>query len=49
MKGENPNQMDMAEDLDDITTLMNLLELRSRLTIETSHSENELDYTKFPV
>jgi len=43
MKGENPNQMDMAEDLDDITTLMNLLELRSRLKIETSHSENELD------
>jgi len=43
MKGENPNQMNMAEDLDDITTLMNLLELRSRLKIETSHFENELD------
>jgi len=43
MKGENPNQMDMAEDLDDITTLMNLLELRSRLKIETSHFEGELD------
>ena len=43
MKGENPNQMDMAEDLDDITTLMNLLELRSRLKIETSHFESELD------
>jgi len=43
MKGENPNQMDMAEDLDDITTLMNLLELRSRLKIEASHFENELD------
>ena len=43
MKGENLDQMDLAEDLDDIVTLMNLLELRSRLKIETSHFENELD------
>ncbi len=42
MKGENP-QNDMAEDLDEIATLMNLLELHSHLKIETSHFENELD------
>jgi len=43
MKGENPKQNDMAEDLDDIATLMNLLELHSRLKVGTSHFENELD------
>ncbi len=43
MKGETPNQMDMAEDLDDIATLMNLLELHSRLKVETRHFENELN------
>ena len=43
MKGENPNLMDTAEDLDDIATLMKLLELHSRLKIETSHFEGELD------
>ena len=43
MKGENPKQNDMAEDLDDIATLMNLLELHSRLKAGTSHFENELD------
>jgi len=43
MKRENPSQDDMAEDLDDISTLMNLLELHSRLKIETRHFENELD------
>jgi hypothetical protein len=43
MEGETPKQNEMAEDLDDIATLMNLLELHSRLRIETSHFENELD------
>ncbi len=43
MDGENPKQNEMAEDLDDIATLMNLLELHSRMRIETSHFENELD------
>jgi hypothetical protein len=43
MKGENPKQKDMAEDLDDIATLMNLLELHSRLKVETTHFESELD------
>ncbi len=46
MEGENPKQNEMAEyseDIDDIATLMNLLELHVRLRIETSHFENELD------
>ncbi len=43
IKGENPKQMDMAEDLDDIATLMNLLELHSRLKGEKGRFENELD------
>jgi hypothetical protein len=43
MKGETPTQNDVAEDLDDIATLMNLLELHSRLKLETSHFENELE------
>lgn len=43
MEGENPKQTQMAEDLDDIATLMNLLELHSRLRIETSRFENESD------
>jgi hypothetical protein len=43
MNGENPKQNDVAEDLDDISTLMNLLELHSHLRTETHHFENELD------
>lgn len=43
MKGENPKQNDLAEDLDDIATLMNLLELQCRLKVETSHFDSELD------
>ncbi len=43
MKGENPKQNEVAEDLDDIATLMNLLELHSRLRLETSRFGNELD------
>jgi hypothetical protein len=43
MEGENPKQNEMAEDLDDITTLLNLLELHSRLRNETGHFDNELD------
>jgi hypothetical protein len=43
MKGETPHQNDVAEDLDDIATLTNLLELHSRLKLETNHFENELD------
>ena len=43
MKGENPKQSDTAEDLDEIQTLMNLLELHSRLRIATSNFESELD------
>jgi len=43
LTGESHKQNDMAEDLDDIATLMNLLELHSRLKVETSHFESELD------
>jgi len=43
MEGENPKQSQVAEDLDDIATLMNLLELHSRLRNETNQFENELD------
>ncbi len=43
MEGENPQQNEMAEDLDEIQTLMNLLELHSRLRIATSCFESELD------
>jgi len=43
MEGENPKQTEVAEDLDDIATLMNLLELHSRLRNETGHFENEID------
>ena len=43
MNGETPNQNDMAKDLDDISTLMNLLELHSLLRTEARHFENELD------
>jgi hypothetical protein len=43
MEGETPKQTQMAEDLDDIRTLMNLLELRSRLGIGATWFENELD------
>jgi hypothetical protein len=43
MEGETPKQTQMAEDLDDIATLMNLLELHSCLRIETSGFDNELD------
>ena len=43
MEGENPKQNEMAEDLDDIATLMNLLELHSRLRNETGRFDNELD------
>ena len=43
MEGENPKLNEMADDLDEIQTLMNLLELRSRLRIATSNFENELD------
>jgi hypothetical protein len=43
IKGETPRQTQVAEDLDDIATLMNLLELHSRLRIETSRFEAELE------
>ena len=43
MEGENLRQTQLAEDLDDIATLMNLLELRSRLRIDMIHFENGLD------
>ncbi len=43
MEGENPKQVNMTEDLDDIATLMNLLELHSRLRNETGRFDNELD------
>jgi hypothetical protein len=43
IEGENPKQTQLAEDLDDIATLMNLLELHSRLRIATSSFETELD------
>jgi hypothetical protein len=43
MEGEDPKQNEMAEDLDDIATLMNLLELHSHLRNETGRFDNELD------
>ena len=43
MEGENPKQVEVAEDLDDIATLMNLLELHSRLRSEISYCDNEFD------
>jgi len=43
MESENPKQVNTAEDLDDIATLMNLLELHSRLRNETGRFDNELD------
>lgn len=43
MEGEDPKQVHITEDLDDIGTLMNLLELHSRLRNETGHFDNELD------
>jgi len=43
MEGENPKQVNRAEDLDDIATLMNLLELHSRLRTEAGHLDIELD------
>ena len=43
MAGENPKRVNMTEDLDEISTLMNLLELQSRLRNETNHFDNELD------
>jgi len=43
MEGESLNKDPMAEDLDDIATLINLLEVRSRLTIETTHFDRELE------
>jgi hypothetical protein len=43
IEGENPKQFRMAEDLDDIATLMNLLDLHSRLRNETGQFENDLD------
>lgn len=43
MDRESQEQYQGADDLDDIATLMNLLELRSRLKIETRHFDNDLD------
>ena len=43
MGEEKPKQVNMAEDLDDIATLMNLLELHSHLRNETGRFDNELD------
>jgi hypothetical protein len=43
MEGRNPKQAPLAEDLDDIATLINLLELRARLRSVTNYLENELD------
>lgn len=43
LEGTDPKQTQLADDLDDISTLVNLLELRSRLKIESSHFEHELD------
>jgi len=43
MERDKPKRIQMADDLDDISTLMNLLELRSLLRQETSHFENDLD------
>jgi hypothetical protein len=42
-EGESPKQVNMAEDLDDIATLMNLLELHSHIRNETGRFDNELE------
>ena len=43
MEGDEPGQTQMADDLDDISTLMNLLELRAQLRIKSTHFDAELD------
>jgi hypothetical protein len=43
MEREDLKQTDVAEDLDDIGTLINLLEVRSRLRNETTHFDRELE------
>jgi hypothetical protein len=43
MEREGDKQYPVAEDLDDIATLMNLLELRSRLRFETNRFDDDLD------
>ena len=43
MGERTPKQIFAAEDLDDIATLINLLELHARLRSESSGLENESD------
>ena len=43
MGERRPKQIFAAEDLDDIATLINLLELHARLRSESSGLENEFD------
>ena len=43
MEGSDPEEAQVADDLDDINTLVNLLELRSRLRMELHHFEIDLD------
>ena len=43
MGERTPKQMAATEDLDDIATLINLLELYARLRSESSRLENEFD------
>ena len=43
MEGRNPKRAPSVEDLDDISTLINLLELSASLRSVTNRFENELD------
>ncbi len=43
MGERTPKQLSAAEDLDDIATLINLLELHASLRRESSQLENEYD------
>jgi len=43
MGERRPKQIFAAEDLDDIATLVNLLELHARLRSESSGLENDFD------
>ncbi len=43
MGERTPKQVAVAEDLDDIATLISLLEVHARLRIESSRLEDEFD------
>ena len=43
MEGRDSRQLETADDLDDIRTLVNLLELRSLLRNDSNKFESEID------